>query len=33
MTGYAVLLHRGDTVEIEAPRGAWTARVVSVEAG
>jgi transcription elongation factor GreA len=23
----------GDTVEVEAPRGAWTARVVSVEAG
>src|SRR5215212_8021389 len=23
----------GDTVEIEAPRGSWTARVVSIEAG
>ncbi len=23
----------GDTVEVEAPRGSWTARVVSVEAG
>src|SRR3954449_7101766 len=23
----------GDTVEVEAPRGAWTARVVSVDAG
>jgi transcription elongation factor GreA len=23
----------GDTVEVEAPRGAWTARVVSVEPG
>ena len=23
----------GDTVDVEAPRGAWTARVVSVEAG
>ena len=23
----------GDTVEVEAPRGSWTARVVSIEAG
>jgi transcription elongation GreA/GreB family factor len=23
----------GDEVEVEAPRGAWTARVVSIEAG
>jgi transcription elongation factor GreA len=23
----------GDTVEVEAPRGSWSARVVSVEAG
>jgi transcription elongation factor GreA len=23
----------GDTIQVEAPRGAWTARVVSVEAG